>query len=139
MIKYITEELKTKLYKQYKVYKGLDKVEKDSVVEYYNSYMNKKTTNNRDIEMHFTDKVIVRYFNPYANNSWLITAGVPISGTDDWMLYGLINNEWGKCMLSEIMGLRDKAFNLVIERDLMLPPSKYTVRELMGYKGLIVK
>lgn len=64
-------------------------------------------------------KVIVKYFNPCGNGTWLITEGEK-QENGDWLLYGychIFEWEWGYAMLSELEGVK-LPFGLTIEREL---------------------
>ncbi len=79
-------------------------------------------------------KVLVKYFNPYGNGTWLITEAEK-QKNGDWLLFGfchIFEWEWGYIMLSEIQNTKINVFGckLNLERDLYLPED-ITVRELL--------
>ena len=76
--------------------------------------------------------VVVKFFTPWANATWMISSGTPVDGNGepcdpadatDWHLFGHCNlgdptcAELGYVMLSDLSGLRGPA-GLKIERDL---------------------
>lgn len=73
-------------------------------------------------------EVVVKFFTPDANATWLITEGEPLED-GDWEFFGLcyINCwEWGYVRLSELKRVRG-GFGLPVERDLY---AHGTVKEL---------
>ena len=72
-----------------------------------------------DSDHSFSDRVIVKYFNPYGTGTWLIIAGKRLPD-GDWILYGYNNLgtwEWGTVLLSELKAISIPFFNGRIERD----------------------
>ena len=64
-------------------------------------------------------EVVVKYFNPCGNGTWLITEGEK-QEDGDWLLYGychLFEWEWGYVMLSELESVR-LPYGLSIEREI---------------------
>ena len=64
-------------------------------------------------------EVVIKYFNPCGQGTWLITEGEQ-RDNGDWELYGychLFEWEWGSIMLSELQNV-NLPFGLTIERDL---------------------
>jgi len=63
-------------------------------------------------------KVIVKYFNPTGNGTWLIIGGEWVK--NDWRLFGYVEIghewEWGTVMLSELQNYKG-LLGLGIERD----------------------
>lgn len=101
-------------------------------------------------------EVVVKYFTPWANATWYITEGMPVTETGepvaeeyhdwllghheryDWHLYGwcdlgdAMNAELGYVMLSDLKGLKGPA-GLRVERDLYsTTPSMAEVLERYG-------
>jgi len=79
----------------------------------------------------FDAKVIVKFFNPLGDGTWLITEGEKQSD-GDWLLFGychIFEWEWGTVMLSELQSLR-LPFGLGIERD-MYTGSKQAVKDFL--------
>ena len=75
-------------------------------------------------------EVVVKYFTPDANATWLITEGEQLDN-GDWELFGLCHIfvwEWGYVRLSELKEVRGH-LGLPVERDLY---SHGTVAELRG-------
>ena len=73
-------------------------------------------------------EVVVKYFTPDANCTWLITEGEPLKD-GDWEFFGLCHiHEWeyGYVRLSDLKSVRG-AFGLPVERDLY---SHGTIKEL---------
>ena len=69
--------------------------------------------------------VAVKYFNPYGNETWLITEGEK-QPDGDWLLFGYCHIfcwEWGYVLLSELDSVG------FIERDLFI--EHHTVSELL--------
>ena len=85
-------------------------------------------------------KIVVKYFGGSAA-TWLITEGEPEPG-GDWLLYGFVTLglpddfapgkllwEWGYVRLSELQSLRFPPFGLGVERDILVEPGKYKVKD----------
>ena len=85
-------------------------------------------------------KIVVKYFGGSAA-TWLITEGEPEPG-GDWLLYGFVTLglpddfapgkllwEWGYVRLSELQSLRFPPFGLGVERDILVAPGKYRVKD----------
>ena len=85
-------------------------------------------------------KIVVKYFGGSAA-TWLITEGEPEPG-GDWLLYGFVTLglpddfapgkllwEWGYVRLSELQSLRFPPFGLGVERDILVEPGKYRVKD----------
>ena len=73
----------------------------------------------------FESEVVVKYFNPCGNGTWLITEGEK-QEDGDWLLYGychLFEWEWGYVMLSELESIR-LPFGLRIEREIYVTGGK---------------
>ena len=78
----------------------------------------------------FDSKILVKYFNPYGNGTWLITGGEK-QDNGDWLLFGFVSllaNEWGYVMLSELESLELIGRIPLIERDLYINDNT-TVRQ----------
>ena len=66
-------------------------------------------------------EVVVKYFNPYGADTWLITEAER-QEDGDWLMFGYCHIccwEWGYVLLSELQNLR-LPFGLTIERDLYM-------------------
>ena len=64
-------------------------------------------------------EVIIKYFNPCAAGTWLITEGEK-QENGDWLLFGymcIFDWEWGYVMLSELEDIQ-LPFGLSIEREI---------------------
>lgn len=85
-------------------------------------------------------KIVVKYFGGSAA-TWLITEGEPEPG-GDWLLCGFVTLglpdefapgkllwEWGYVRLSELQSLRFPPFGLGVERDILVEPGKYKVKD----------
>ena len=69
--------------------------------------------------------VIVKYFNPCGNGTWLITEGEK-QDDGDWVFYGychLFEWEWGYVTLSELESVR-LPYDLRIEREIYVTGGK---------------
>lgn len=65
--------------------------------------------------------ILVKYFNPSGNGTWLITGGEK-QNNGDWLLYGYCHlNEggWGYLLLSELQKIY-LPYGMKIERDIYL-------------------
>lgn len=74
-------------------------------------------------------EVVVKFFTPDANATWLITEGEQ-TDDGDWEFFGLCHVfewEWGYIRLSELKRVRGK-YGLPVERDLYA--SGQTIKEL---------
>lgn len=74
-------------------------------------------------------EVVVKYFNPCGNGTWLITEGEK-QEDGDWLFYGychLFEWEWGYVTLSELKSVK-LPFGLGIERELYV-----TGRQVQDY------
>lgn len=72
-------------------------------------------------------ELIVKYFNPVGNGTWLICEGTPLED-GDWELYGychIFEWEWGTVLLSELETI-ELPLGLRIERDTY---AKGTIKE----------
>ena len=70
-------------------------------------------------------EVVVKYFNPCGNGTWLITEGEK-QDDGDWVFYGychLFDWEWGYVTLSELESVR-LPFGLRIEREIYVTGGK---------------
>lgn len=87
----------------------------------------------------FDSKILVKYFNPYGNGTWLITGGEK-QDDGDWLLFGfmsLLANEWGYVMLSELESLKLIGDISLIERDLYINEN-ITVRQECNSLGISI-
>ena len=85
-------------------------------------------------------KIVVKYFGGSAA-TWLITEGEPREN-GDWMLYGFVTLglpddfapgkllwEWGYVTLRQLQEVRFPPFGLGVERDILVEPGKYKVKD----------
>ena len=91
-------------------------------------------------------KIIVKYFGGSAA-TWLITEGEP-RRNGDWLLYGFITLgmpdfepgkllwEWGYVTLKELQNVRFPPYGLGVERDILVEPLKYKVKDEAFMCGL---
>lgn len=88
----------------------------------------------------FDSKILVKYFNPYGNGTWLITGGEK-QENGDWLLFGFVSlllaNEWGYVMLSELEALKLVGQIPLIERDLYINQNT-TVRQECRLLGISI-
>lgn len=82
-------------------------------------------------EKGFDSEIVVKYFNPLSNQTWLFTEGERIG--NDWELYGYVEvfsgiPEWGYTMLSDIENVK-LPMGLSLERDLHLKQGTTVVQE----------
>lgn len=78
-------------------------------------------------------KVLVKYFTPYGNGTWLVTEAEK-QPDGDWLFFGYVClqfNEWGSFTLSQLLSVP------FIERDLYMG-SHVTVREVLHQQGINV-
>lgn len=81
--------------------------------------------------------VLVKYFNPYGQGTWLITGGEKQSN-GDWAMFGyisILHEEWGYVLLSELESLRLVNDIPLIERDLYLSDNA-TVKSECDYLNI---
>lgn len=70
-------------------------------------------------------EVVVKYFNPCGDGTWLITEGEK-QDDGDWLLYGychIVEWEWGYVMLSDLESVK-LPFGLSIEREIYVTDKK---------------
>lgn len=87
----------------------------------------------------FDSKILVKYFNPYGNGTWLITGGEQ-QDNGDWLLFGFVSllaNEWGYVKLSELESLKLAGQIPLIERDLYINENT-TVRQECRSLGISI-
>lgn len=85
-------------------------------------------------------KIVVKYFGGSAA-TWLITEGQK-EKNGDWTFFGLVTLgfpdpvdsdyllwEWGYVTLSELEKIRFPPFGLPVERDIMVSPGEYRVKD----------
>ena len=85
-------------------------------------------------------KIVVKYFGSSAA-TWLITEGKK-EKNGDWTFYGFVTLglpnmfdhdsllwEWGYVTLKELERLRFPPFGMPVERDILVEPGKYTVKD----------
>lgn len=74
-------------------------------------------------------EVLVKYFNPCEDGTWLITEGEQ-QENGDWLLFGymyIFEWEWGYVMLSELENI-ELPFGLKIEREMYVTGGKVKYR-----------
>ena len=80
-------------------------------------------------------KVLVKFFGGRAC-TWLVTEAEPRG--DDWLFYGAVNLGWGfergYFMFSDVAGFRS-SWGLPAERDLGVPPGRFTLADLVASEG----
>lgn len=81
--------------------------------------------------------IIVKYYNPYGNGTWLITEAEKLKN-GDWLLFGyfyLYEWEWNYITLSEIKNIKINVFGkkLHLQRDNSILEN-ITIRELLRGK-----
>jgi hypothetical protein len=77
-------------------------------------------------------KVIVKFFSPRANFTWLVTEGEQ-QEDGDWLFFGyhyVVVWEWGYVRLSDLLNLNDRFGDCFVERE-MYTKNK-NVRELVA-------
>ena len=85
-------------------------------------------------------KIVVKYFGGSAA-TWLITEGEP-RANGDWMFFGFCTLglpddfapgkllwEWGYVTLKQLQEVRFPPFGLGVERDILVEPGKYKVKD----------
>lgn len=79
----------------------------------------------------FDSEIVVKYFNPLSNQTWMFTEGQRVG--NDWELYGYAEvfagmPEWGYTMLSDIENVK-LPMGLILERDLHIKKGTTVVQE----------